>query len=78
MNKKEILRTIRDVLQGDHGHQWVAVRKEGRSWKVVASGMGKPYYGDFDAETVLFRHDGNRCTLKEAEEKLERELFCNT
>ncbi|MDI6886969.1 MAG: hypothetical protein QMD22_11665 [archaeon] len=74
MKKKDMLKRIRDVLQGCD-EQWIAVAKKGRSWVIVGSGLGVPLRENFDDADLLFKHDRNECTLAEAEEAFESELI---
>ena len=75
MNKRELLKEIKGVMQGDSGAQWIAVAKKGRGWEIVGSGLGRPLRENFDDEDMLFRHVCNECTLAEAEEALQSELI---
>ena len=74
MKKIELLREIRDVLCGRHGHTWLAVAREGQGWKIAGSGIGKIYRASFEPGTLFFHHDRNTCILFEAGRELEAEI----
>ena len=77
MNKKEIIRKIKEVVSGCDGWQYIVVTKKanGRGYEIVGGGLGRPLQINFDAGDMLFRHTQNDCTLREAEELLEAELW---
>jgi len=73
MNKKETIREIRDVVEGNSVYDFIAVAKKekGRGYKIVGSGLGYPVSENYNARDMMFRHSMNECTLAEAEELLK-------
>ena len=74
MNKKEIVRQIRDVVKGSSPFDYIVVNIGERSWKIVDKGIGKPSEKNDNGEDILFCHDRNNCTFKEAEYLLDSKI----
>jgi len=77
MNKREIIKEIRDVVEGRSGYQYISVAKktEGKGWEITGGGLGWPVMENFGAEDMIFRHDRNSCTLHEAECELDARIW---
>ena len=77
MNKKEIIKKIKEVVSGCNGWEYIAVAKKanGRGYEIVGGGLGCPVRENYGPDDMLFIHDRNDCTLREAEELLEEEIW---
>lgn len=73
MQKKEIIREIRDVMSGNSGHTWIIVRHDSKSWEIAGSGIGNFSKDNLEKGDMFFEHVCNDMTLKEAEEELNKQ-----
>ena len=85
MNKREIIKEIRDVVSGNSKYQYIAISKREKGYEIVEKGLsnlGPPLLSNrsrlllenFNEDDMLFRHTRNFCTLREAEKLLEAKI----
>jgi Fe-S-cluster containining protein len=74
MTKKEMIRKVRDVIEGNTAMQYAVFRRKGRRWHLVDWGLGIPLRENYPSDCLIFRHDRNECTIEEAKREVEREL----
>ncbi len=71
MTKKEVIRKIRNVMAGYDGHTMAIVRKLNRGYDVYTT-ISNYSSDNLGKEEMIFRHQCNEMTLKEAKEHLEQ------
>ncbi len=68
MTKREVIKEVRDIVTGNHGHEAIQVYKEGHSWKTYTSfeSVIRNCVND-EHDSIMFKHDRNNATLTEIE-----------
>lgn len=70
VNKKQLIRIVRDVMSGISEHTIGSFRKISRGLYKVETTIGNQY--PYDApKWARFRHDRNNMTLREAKEYID-------
>ena len=78
MKKGEIIKQIKNVVEGNSTVEWIGIVKRGENWKIVGAGLipsgTYPREDHFENDVMFFEHDRNECTFAEAKELLEAKI----
>lgn len=78
MTKREIIKEVRDIVTGQHGHEAIQVSKTGRSWNVYTSFASViKNCVQSESNSIMFHHDRNSATLAEIEAEFNQKWFEN-
>ncbi len=70
MTKRQLVRELRDVIDGTSGHNVAQVWKTGRSWNMDTNISRNAF--EYNEDSRIFDHCCNKITLKEVEQELNK------